>query len=159
MANDDMKTPAATRLPEDVLIILPVRNTVLFPGMVLPLTIGRQQSIAAAQEAARSQRPIGIIQQLDPGVEKPGPHDLYKIGNVATVMRYVTSHDGSHHIICQGQKRFATLDFIEGYPFMLARVQEFNEPQIESNEIEARMLHLKRQAAEAISLLPQAPAE
>src|SRR5690606_15405289 len=97
--------------------------------------------------------------QRDPGVEKPGPNDLYKIGTVATVMRYVTSPDGSHHIICQGQKRFATLDFIEGYPFMLARVQEFNEPQIESNEIEARMLHLKRQAAEAISLLPQAPAE
>ncbi|HEY8552968.1 MAG TPA: endopeptidase La [Burkholderiales bacterium] len=159
MANAENKSPAPSRLPEDVLIILPVRNTVLFPGMVLPLTIGRQQSIAAAQEAARSQRPIGIIQQRDPGVEKPGPNDLYKIGTVATVMRYVTSPDGSHHIICQGQKRFATLDFIEGYPFMLARVQEFNEPQIESNEIEARMLHLKRQAAEAISLLPQAPAE
>ncbi|HEX7043881.1 MAG TPA: endopeptidase La [Burkholderiales bacterium] len=159
MANAENKSPVPSRLPEDVLIILPVRNTVLFPGMVLPLTIGRQQSIAAAQEAARSQRPIGIVQQRDPGVEKPGPNDLYKIGTVATVMRYVTSPDGSHHIICQGQKRFATLDFIEGYPFLLARVQEFTEPQIESNEIEARMLHLKRQAAEAISLLPQAPAE
>ncbi len=159
MASAASKTSSSERLPEDVLLILPVRNTVLFPGMVLPLTIGRQQSIAAAQEAARSERPIGILQQRDPGVDAPGPNDLYKIGTIATVMRYVTSPEGSHHIICQGQRRFAALDFIEGYPFLLARVQEFHEPQTESKEIEARMLHLKRQAAEALSLLPQAPAE
>src|SRR5690606_4724556 len=159
MANDDMKTPAATRLPEDVLIILPVRNTVMFPGMVLPLTVGRQQSIAAAQEAARSERPIGIIQQRDPGVETPGPDDLYKIGTVATILRYVTSPEGTHHIIVQAQKRFATLDYLNGHPFLLARVQEFNEPETESKEIEARLIHLKRQALEALSLLPQAPAE
>ena len=158
MPNEETKSKARP-VPEDVLIILPVRNTVLFPGMVLPLTVGREQSIAAAQEAARSERAIGIVQQRDPGIDNPTPEDLHKIGTVATVLRYVTSPEGSHHIICQGQRRFATLDYVEGHPFMLARVQEFHEPQNESKEIEARLLHLKRQAAEALTLLPQAPPE
>src|SRR5690606_41844970 len=114
MANDDMKTPAATRLPEDVLIILPVRNTVMFPGMVLPLTVGRQQSIAAAQEAARCERPIGIIQQRDPGVETPGPDVLYKIGTVATILRYVTSAEGTPSISVHRQQRSSTIDYLNG---------------------------------------------
>jgi ATP-dependent Lon protease len=155
--NPNHQLPA--RLPEDVLIVLPVRNTVLFPGMVLPLTIGRGQSIAAAQEATRSERPIGIIQQRDPSVDNPEPDDLHNIGTVATVLRYITSPEGTHHIICQGQRRFSTLDYVEGYPFLLARVQELHEAETESKEIEARLLHLKRQATEAIGLLPQAPSE
>jgi ATP-dependent Lon protease len=159
MTTETEQSLITTRLPEDVLIILPVRNTVLFPGMVFPLTIGRGPSIAAAQEAARSERPIGIIQQRDPSIDAPGPDDLHKVGTIATVLRYVSSTEGSHHIICQGQRRFRVLDYIEGYPFLLARVQDLHTPEIESTEIEARLLHLKRQAAEALSLLPQAPAE
>jgi ATP-dependent Lon protease len=158
MTNDKRNSPATAQLPEDVLIILPVRNTMLFPGMVFPLTIGRGPSIAAAQEATRSERPIGIIQQRDPSIDTPGPDDLHKIGTVATVLRYVTS-EGSHHIICQGQRRFETLDYIEGYPFLLARVRELQAPETDNPEIEARVLHLKRQATEALALLPQAPAE
>ena len=159
MTTETEQSLITTRLPEDVLIILPVRNTVLFPGMVFPLTIGRGPSIAAAQEAARSERPIGIIQQRDPSIDAPGPDDLHKVGTIATVLRYVSSTEGSHHIICQGQRRFRVLDYIEGYPFLLARVQDLHTPEIDSPEIEARLLHLKRQAAEALSLLPQAPAE
>jgi len=159
MTNETQSNLVTTRLPEDVLIILPVRNTVLFPGMVFPLTIGRGPSIAAAEEAARSERPIGIIQQRDPSVDVPGPDDLHKIGTIATVLRYVNSAEGTHHIICQGQQRFAVLDYIEGHPFLLARVQELRTPETDNPEIEARLLHLKRQATEALALLPQAPAE
>ena len=159
MTNETQSNLVTTRLPEDVLIILPVRNTVLFPGMVFPLTIGRGPSIAAAEEAARSERPIGIIQQRDPSVDVPGPNDLHKIGTIATVLRYVNSVEGTHHIICQGLQRFAVLDYIEGHPFLLARVQELRTPETDNPEIEARLLHLKRQATEALALLPQAPAE
>ncbi|MFL6648224.1 MAG: LON peptidase substrate-binding domain-containing protein, partial [Sulfurifustaceae bacterium] len=134
-------------LPEDALIILPVRNTVLFPGMVLPLTIGRQRSIAAAQEAMRSERPIGVLQQRDPGVDVPGPNDLYSLGTVATILRYVTSPEGAHHVISQGQKRFQVVEYLEGYPFLVARVQPIETVEPTGKEIEARILHLKRRAA------------
>ncbi|BAU47626.1 DNA-binding protein [Sulfurifustis variabilis] len=146
-------------LPEDALIILPVRSTVLFPNMVLPLTVGRPRSIAAAQEAARSERPLGVLQQHDPGVDMPGPGDLYAVGTVAAILRYVTAPDGSHHVICQGQGRFRTVEFLDGFPYLVARVERIEEPETETKEIEARVLHLKRQAVQAIELLPQAPAE
>ncbi|MFL6711412.1 MAG: endopeptidase La, partial [Sulfurifustis sp.] len=146
-------------LPEDALIILPVRNTVLFPGMVLPLTIGRQRSIAAAQEAMRSERPIGVLQQRDPSVDVPGPNDLYSLGTVATILRYVTSPEGAHHVISQGQKRFQVVEYLDGYPFLVARVQPIETVEPTGKEIEARVLHLKRRAAEALELLPQVPTE
>jgi ATP-dependent Lon protease len=146
-------------LPDDGLIILPVRNTVLFPGMVLPLTIGRRKSIAAAQEAARREKPLGVIMQRDAAVDLPTEADLSRVGTVASVLRYVTAPDGSHHVICQGQSRFRVREFLSGYPFFAARVEMVPEPDISSDAIEARMLRLRREATEAIELLPQAPAE
>src|SRR6266540_6269081 len=89
-------------LPQDALIILPVRQTVLFPGIMLPLVIGRPSSIAAAQEAVRSERMLGVVLQTDPAVEDPKPGELHKFGTVARVLRYVTAPDGTHHVICQG---------------------------------------------------------
>src|ERR1700736_1484871 len=80
-------------IPEDATIILPVRNMLLFPGMVLPLTIGRPASIAAAQEAARSGRKVGLLLQDDPSIEQPGPEHLRRVGTVAEILRYVTSED------------------------------------------------------------------
>ena len=146
-------------LPDDVLIILPVRNTVMFPNMVLPLTIGRRKSIAAAQEAARRERPLGVIMQRDAAVEVPTEADLHQVGTLANVLRYVTAPDGSHHVICQGQSRFRIVEFLPGYPFFAARVEIVPERDISSAAIEARMLKLRREAAEAVELLPQAPAE
>jgi ATP-dependent Lon protease len=156
MPND---TKPIAEIPENALIILPVRTTVLFPGMVLPLAIGRDRSIAAAQEAARSERQIGIVQQRNANVDTPEPKDLYHVGTVATVLRYVTTQEGSHHVICQGQRRFRVLQYLDGYPFLVARVEIIEEIEAVNKEIEARVLHLKRQAQEAIELLPQAPAE
>jgi len=144
---------------EDVLIIIPVRNIVLFPGIVLPLSVGRKTTIAAAQEAVRSERPVGLVLQKDPDVNEPGPEDLYKVGTVANVLRYVTAQDGSHHLVCQGDQRFRIIDFIEGHPFLLARIERLQEREEPGKDMEARLLHLKQQAVEAINLLPQAPPE
>jgi ATP-dependent Lon protease len=146
-------------IPDDALIIVPVRNMVLFPGMVAPITVTRAKSIAAAQQALREQRPIGIVLQRNIDVEDPSPDDLYRIGTVANIVRYVTAPDNSHHIICQGMQRARILDYLPGTPFLAARVLHVPEPTTSSPETEARFLNLQRQAIEAIELLPQAPPE
>ncbi len=146
-------------IPPDALIIVPVRNTVLFPGVVFPITIGRPQSVAAAQQAVREQRQIGLLLQRDPEINEPGPGDLYGIGTLANIVRYITGPDETHHIICQGVQRIRVLDFLPGTPFLAARVLHIPEPTTSSPEIEARFLNLQRQAIEATELLPQAPQE
>src|ERR1700749_2996929 len=108
-------------IPQDATIILPVRNTLLFPGMVLPLTIGRPASIAAAQEAARSGRKIGLLLQDDPAVEQPGPEHLRRVGTLADVLRYVTSGE-THYAICRGVRRFRVDEFLAGFPYLVARI-------------------------------------
>ena len=146
-------------LPHDALIILPVRNLVLFPGVVLPITIGRPRSRAAAQEAVRTQRPIGVLLQRRPEADEPGPNDLHWVGTSANVLRYVTAPDGTHHMICQGERRFRVLQFLEGYPFPVARVQFIDEIETTDPEIEARAHNLMERAIEILQLLPQAPEE
>jgi ATP-dependent Lon protease len=146
-------------LPEGAIAIVPVRNMVLFPGMILPLTIGREGSVAAAQQAVRSERPVGLLLQRDPKLDNPTPADLYTAGTVAQVLRYVTTQDGGHHIICQGQERFRVREFLPGYPFLVARVERFADGAAASQDIEARFLQLKKRAGEALELLPQTPPE
>jgi ATP-dependent Lon protease len=146
-------------IPQDALIIVAVRNTVLFPGMIAPITLGRPEAIAAAQQAVREQRQIGILLQRDPELNEPGPDDLYRVGTVANIIRYITGPDDSHHVVCQGVQRVRVLDFLPGTPFPAARVLNIPEPTTSSPEIEARFLNLQRQAIEAAELLPQAPQE
>jgi ATP-dependent Lon protease len=151
--------PNPVRIPADALIIVAVRNTVLFPGVVTPITIARPKSIAAAQQALREQRTLGILLQRNADLDNPGPDDLYRVCTVANIVRYVTAPDETHHIICQGVQRARVLDFLPGTPFLSARVVHIPEPNTSSPEIEARFLNLQRQAVEAIQLLPQAPPE
>ena len=158
-ASRDMPGAAMAALPSDAVIIVPVRNTVLFPGMVLPVSVGRPGSVAAAQQALREQRQIGLLLQRDQAVDDPRPGDLYRVGTVANLVRYVTAPDGNHHLICQGEQRFQIMDFLEGWPFLAARVARIPEPSSRSPEIEAHFLNLRRQTAEALQLLPQAPPE
>lgn len=150
----------AASVPADALIIIPVRNLVLFPGMVAPIAIGRQSSIAAAEFAVRTERPIGILLQKDPLAETPAPSELANVGTVASILRYVTTPDGERYIICQGQQRFRVLEYLAGYPFMVARVERVDETVPEGDaELEARHLQLKERAIEALRLLPQVPQE
>jgi ATP-dependent Lon protease len=152
------KTESAA-IPSDALIIIPVRQFVLFPGVLAPIAIARAKSIAAAQQALREQRQVGILLQRNPDVDEPGPNDLYRICTLANIVRYITAPDESHHIVCQGVQRARILDFLPGTPFLAARVLHIPEPTATSPEIEARFLNLQRQAVEAIQLLPQAPPE
>jgi ATP-dependent Lon protease len=144
-------------LPPDALIIVPVRNMVLFPGLVLPITLGRPKSIAAAQQAVRDQRQVGILLQRDAEVSEPTPLDMHRMGTLANIVRYVTGPDGSHHLICQGEQRFQVVEYLSGWPFFVARVLQIPEPEAKSAEVEARFVNLKAQTLEAIQLLPQAP--
>lgn len=146
-------------LPSDALIILPVRETVLFPGVILPVTVGRRGSIEAAQRAVREQRQLGILMQRSPEIAEPSAIDMHSTGTIANVVRYVTTPDGSHHIVCQGEQRFRIAEFLSGWPFMVARVIRLDENDALTPEVEARYMNLQRMAIEALELLPQTPPE
>src|ERR1700723_3720554 len=144
---------------EDVLIILPVQETVLFPGVVLPIAISGAASLAAAQEAVRTQRRVGLLLQTDPSVENASPEVLHRVGTSASIVRFITAPDGSHHLIAQGEERFTVLDYVSREPFLVARIDRHKETATFDQEIEARGLNLREMAIEAVQLLPQAPGE
>ncbi|MDF3011489.1 MAG: lon capR, partial [Burkholderiales bacterium] len=103
-------------LPEDALILIPMRNTVLFPGVISPITVGRAGSIAAAQEAVRAERKVGFLLQRDPAKDQVKADDLHWVGTSGQVVRYITGGEGAHHLVVQGQSRFRVLEFLEGWP-------------------------------------------
>jgi ATP-dependent Lon protease len=150
---------SAFTFPPDGLIIVPVRDTVLLPGTVFPIAISRERSIAAAQQAVREERQIGVLMQRDPAIAEPSAIDLHRTGTIANVLRYVNAPDGMHHLVLQGEQRFRIVEFVRERPFIVARVQRIEEPETRTPDIEARFLHLKQQAIEALQLLPQAPRE
>jgi ATP-dependent Lon protease len=155
--------------PEDVLIILPIVNSVGFPGVVLPITISGNAALAAAQEAVRTQRRVGLLLQSHGetahdetdkgGTGDPTPENLHRVGTAATIVRFITAQDGTHHLICQGEERFTVLDFVSREPFLVARIEAHKETTVFDREIEARGLNLREKAIEAVQLLPQAPGE
>jgi ATP-dependent Lon protease len=158
----DMNTtqPSAAQPSQpDVMIVVPTRTMVLYPEMVLPLTVGRPSSVAAVQQAVREQRQIVLLLQRDPENSDPKAADLYRVGTVANVLRYMTSPEGGHHLVVQGVQRFRVTDFIDGQPFLVARGVHIAEPTATSSELEARFLVLKDQVRQVFDLLPQVPAE
>src|SRR4051794_7065355 len=150
---------AMVPVPADAMIVVPVRNTVLFPEVVLPITVGRPSSVAAVQQAVREQRQIVLVLQRDPESNQPAPDELYRTGTGANILRYGTSPDGGHHLICQGVQRYTITEFVEGHPFLLARGLHVAEPAAAGSEVEARFLVLQGQVREVFDLLPQVPAE
>ena len=135
-------------------------TVVLFPGIVLPITLGREESIAAAQEAVRTGHKIGLLLQRDPAVEKPEATDLYDLGVLATVVRYVTAPDGAHHLVCQGESRFRLLQVVRETPFLAARIETLPAAAGKDRRRSRRAWNSSKQrAVEALSLLPQVPAE
>ncbi|HZE60283.1 MAG TPA: LON peptidase substrate-binding domain-containing protein, partial [Burkholderiales bacterium] len=153
------KAGASRPLPDDALIVVPMRNTVLFPGVISPITVGRKSSVAAAQEAVRSEKKIGFLLQRDAKKDDVRPDDLYWVGTAGQVVRYITGQEGAHHLVVQGASRFRVLEFLEGWPFLVARVQYIETRDEMTPEIEARFLQLKERAVEAIELLANAPEE
>ncbi|HEU4646533.1 MAG TPA: endopeptidase La [Burkholderiales bacterium] len=136
-----------------------MRNAVLFPGVISPVAVGRSASIAAANEAVRQSRKVGFVLQRDAKTDAIGPNDLHWVGTAGEIVRYVPSSEGPHHLAVQGQERFRIAEFLEGWPFLVARVVWVPEATGTGEEVEARFLQLKTQAAEAIKLLPNVPDE
>src|SRR3984885_3771137 len=159
LAKDGSGGGALPPLPADALIIVPVRNTGLLPGLVLPITLSRPKSIAAAQQAVREQRQVGILLQRTPDVDDPTPIDMHRMGTIANIVRYITAPDGTNHLVCQGEQRFQIGEYLSGWPFLVARVVQIPEPGLRTPEIEARFVDLKAKTIEAIELLPQVPGD
>ncbi|HET9693489.1 MAG TPA: LON peptidase substrate-binding domain-containing protein, partial [Steroidobacteraceae bacterium] len=153
------KPALAPGLPEDMIIVLPVRNLVLFPGVILPVAIKRAKTVAGAQEAVRAESKVGFLLQKDAETEDPSFDQLHRIGTAASIVRYITAPDGTHHLVAQGERRFRVLDAVGGFPYLVARVEWLPDTGASHPEVEARVLYLKQKAVEAITLLPQAPAE
>lgn len=146
-------------IPE-ILPILPLRNTVLFPGVVLPITIGRDKSILAVKEAYKANKLIGVVGQTDGNIEEPEYDDLYKIGTVAHIMRLIKMPDGSTTAIIQGRVRFATKELVQVEPYMKAKIDLLHDTMpVEDKQFDATILSIKDLAAEIIKLNPQIPSE
>ena len=156
-ANHDQPPPDLVPVPEDGLIILPVRDFVGFPGTVFPLAVGRQESVAAVEQAIRGERPIGILLQRDPEIDTPGLSDLYKVGCVADILRYVASPESGNHLICRGTGRFRLNELLKGTPFPMGRVDRLKEARDKRAETEARFLYLRELAVDLLEMLPDAP--
>jgi ATP-dependent Lon protease len=150
--------PSAQILP-GALAIVPLRNTVLFPNTVMPLTIGRPASLLAVEDAVRKQLPIGVVAQRNSAVEAPQITDLYEIGTTADVLRMFPARDGQRQVIVQGRQRFKIIEPVQSEPFLVVRVSLFEEKVPRTKEFEARIMHLREQASKVLSLLPQPSAE
>ncbi|MBJ7409393.1 MAG: endopeptidase La [Phenylobacterium sp.] len=154
--NGEQSANGARTLPDDAVVVVPVSN-VIFPGVVFPIVLDRPSAVAAAQQALREQHPLVLVLQQDVQAPDPGPQSLHRMGTLANVLRYVTGPDGAPHVACQGVERFEIDEWVEGFPFLVARGRRIPEPEAEGAEIEARFLHLRSQALEALQLLPQSP--
>lgn len=146
-------------LPEDARIIIPMRDAVLFPGVLTPVTVSRQASVLAAQDAVKTEQPVGFLLQRDPQKDDVGPDDLYWVGTQGPIARYITGQDGAHHLLVQGQNRFRVLEFLDGWPFLVARVALVDSSETGDSATEARFLQLKQLTLDAIQLLPNVPDE
>lgn len=147
-------------LPEE-LSILPIKNTVLFPGVVIPITVTRQKSIRLIKKAYQGSRIIGVIAQKNKQAEEPGIEDLYRFGTVARIIKMLVLPDGNTTIIIQGKNRFQINEFVQDEPFMTARIILQTEPvlDLESKEVKALVQSLKDAATKILRLNPEIPQE
>jgi ATP-dependent Lon protease len=147
-------------LPEE-LSILPIKNTVLFPGVVIPITVTRQKSIRLIKKAYQGNRIIGVIAQKNKQAEEPGIEDLYRFGTVARIIKMLVLPDGNTTIIIQGKNRFQIRDYIQDEPFMTAHIDLQAELllDLESKEVKALVQSLKDAATKILKLNPEIPQE
>jgi ATP-dependent Lon protease len=146
-------------LPEE-LPILPLRNTVLFPGVVLPITVGRDKSIKAVTDAYKGDKLIGVVAQKDSQVEDPQVNDLSSIGTVARIVKQIKMPDGGTTVIIQGKTRFRIQEITTTDPYFKARVEKLNEQDAPTDEdFQAYVANIKELASEIIQLSPNIPTE
>ena len=145
----------------DILPILPIRNTVLFPGVVIPITAGRDKSIKLIKDANRGNKTIGVVAQKNELDENPGFEDLYSIGTVAKILKVLKMPDGNTMVVIQGKKRFELGEIVEEFPYLKAKVTEFKElrPQAKDSEFNAIMDSVREMALTIIKENPNLPSE
>ncbi len=144
----------------DLVPLLPLRNTVLFPGVVIPITVGRDKSIKAVNDAYRSDKLVGVLAQKDPSLEDPQLQDLCDIGTVAKIVKLIKMPDGGTTIIIQGKKRFKIVDLVTDDPYFKAKISLMAEDEIPDEEnFKATISSIKDLASQIISLSPNIPTE
>jgi ATP-dependent Lon protease len=144
----------------DHLPILPLRNTVLFPGVVLPITVGRDKSIRAVNDAYKLDKLIGVVAQKDANMEDPGAADLCAIGTVARIVKLIKMPDGGTTIIIQGKKRFELLEMVSEDPYFKAGIRLLPEDEVPAHEdFDAIVSSIKDLATQIIQLSPNLPTE
>lgn len=160
MTPEDEEEMNNESLPDD-LAILPLRNTVLFPGVVIPITAGRDKSIKLLNDANAKGKVIGVVSQIDEDVEEPTSKDIHKIGTVAQIMRVLKMPDGNTTVILQGKKRFEIDKFTQDEPYLRATIKEVVEERPDENDNEFKTIvdSIKELAIEIINESPNIPSE
>ena len=161
LSSEDEEVMNSEEIPES-LPILPLRNTVLFPGVVIPITVGRDKSIRLIREYYKGSRVIGAVSQKDASVEDPEFADLNKIGTVAHIIKILQMPDGSNTAIIQGKRRFIINELVQSDPYMKATVSAIDVPVIipnDNGEFNALIASLKDLAVQIINKSPNIPSE
>ena len=160
LSAEDEDNMHAENIPE-TLSILPLRNTVLFPGVVIPITVGRDKSINLIKDAYKGDRIIGVVTQISDGIEEPATEDLHSIGTVAHIIKMLRMPDGNTTVIIQGKKRFKIKEFIQTEPYYKANTEHFEETRPDKNdeEFQAIVSSLKDCALQIIQKSQHIPTE
>ncbi len=153
--------PEQEAVRPDELPILPVRNTVLFPGVIIPITVGRQKSIKLVKKAYKGDRLIGVVTQRKAGADEPKKEDLYEVGTMATILKMLTLPDGNTTIIIQGRSKFVLNEVVKDEPYMVAKVAYLTDtqPNEKQKETKALLESLREAAFKIIKINPDIPSE
>ncbi len=159
LPDDDEANTKKTDIPEE-LPLLPLRNTILFPGVVLPITISRDKSITAVKEAYKGNKLIGVVGQIDATVEEPEFKDVYKIGTVAQILRMIKMPDGSTTAIIQGRTRFVVKELVTTEPYFRVKIEVLHDIMpLNDKQFDAEISTIKDLASNIVKLNPQIPSE
>jgi ATP-dependent Lon protease len=159
LPDDEDPQAKGGEIPEE-LPLLPLRNTILFPGVVLPITISRDKSILAVKEAYKTNKLICVVGQIDPTVEEPEFEHVYKTGTVAQILRMIKMPDGSNTAIIQGRNRFTVTELVASEPYMKVKIELLKDNMpVNDKEFEAEVSTIKDLASSIIKLNPQIPSE
>ena len=157
--DSDQEDTNGIEVPAEI-ALLPLRNTVLFPGVVLPITVGRDKSIKAVKDAYKGDKLIGVVAQKDSNVEDPAVTDLEQIGTIAKIVKQIKMPDGGTTIIIQGKSRFAIDAIVEEDPYFKAKIHKIEEEESPKEaDFDAYVANIKDLATEIIQLSPNIPTE
>ena len=160
MSDEDEDKISKENTPE-ILPILPLRNTVLFPGVIIPITIGRDRSIKLIKDAERGNKVIGVVAQKDFDIELPAINDLHEVGTIASILKMLKMPDGNITVVIQGRKRFKIDEIVQEKPYFKAKITELKEvkPEVKDDEFSALVSSVKDLSLKIIDASPNIPSE